>query len=108
MRAGPAHNQLPSPLQQYLGICADAGAGIVMLPYEQATCERLMRLMRLMRHMRHQDQHEDGAKRPAAKDRRPDMRDPGVELAKALVAVTGLPGALAADPCGQGTLCGWA
>ena len=36
------------------------------------------------------------------------MRDLGVELAKALGAVTGLPGALAADPCGQSTLCGCA
>lgn len=34
LRAGPAHNQLLSPLTQYLGICDDAEAGVVTQPYE--------------------------------------------------------------------------
>ena len=98
LRAGPAHNQLLSPLTQYLGICGDAEAGIVMLPYEQHTFERRMR------HMRHQDQADDSADHPAARDRLPDLRDLGVEMAKVLGAIPRLPGALAADPRGQDTL----
>ncbi len=41
LRAGPRHNQLLSPLTQYLGICGDNPAGVVTLPYEQARFERM-------------------------------------------------------------------
>ena len=46
LRSGPAHNQLLSPLTLYLGVCDDAEAGIVTLPYEQHTFMRRMRAMR--------------------------------------------------------------
>jgi hypothetical protein len=34
LRHGPAHNQLLSPLTQYLGICGNYGASTVRVPYE--------------------------------------------------------------------------
>jgi hypothetical protein len=34
LRHGPAHNQLLSPLTQYLGLCGNAGACTVHVPYE--------------------------------------------------------------------------
>lgn len=33
LRAGPPHNQLLSPLTQYLGICGDSQAGMISVPY---------------------------------------------------------------------------
>lgn len=39
LRAGPRHNQLLSPLTRYLGVCGDAPAGTVTLPYEHAAFE---------------------------------------------------------------------
>lgn len=91
LRAGPAHNQLLSPLTQYLGVCDDAEAGLVMLPYEQHTFERRMRSMR----------HDDKA---LLDDRLPDLRDLGVEMAKVLGSIPRLPGSLGADPRGKDTL----
>jgi hypothetical protein len=46
LRSGPSHNQLLSPLTNYLGICGDSVAGIVNLPYEHATFLRRMKAMR--------------------------------------------------------------
>lgn len=91
LRAGPAHNQLLSPLTQYLGVCDDAEAGIVMLPYEQHTFERRMRALR----------HDDKA---LMDDKLPDLRDLGVEMAKLLGSIPRLPGSLGADPRGKDTL----
>src|SRR5215831_9843582 len=34
LRAGPRHNQMVSPLTQYLGVCGNFAAGRVSLPYE--------------------------------------------------------------------------
>ena len=34
LRHGPAHNQLLSPLTQYLGLCGNAGACTIQVPYE--------------------------------------------------------------------------
>jgi hypothetical protein len=39
-RAAPRHNQLLSPLTQYLGVCGDAPAGRVTLPYEHRDMEQ--------------------------------------------------------------------
>src|SRR5262249_10460227 len=39
LRAGPRHNQLVSPLTQYLGVCGNAAAGRVSLPYEHGDLE---------------------------------------------------------------------
>jgi beta-lactamase superfamily II metal-dependent hydrolase len=91
LRPGPAHNQLLSPLTPYIGVCDDAEAGLVTLPYEQHTFERRMRAMR----------HDDKA---IVEDKLPDLRDLGVELAKVLGSVPRLPGSLAADPRGKETL----
>jgi hypothetical protein len=46
LRPGPPHNQLLSPLTQYLAICGDSGAGVVQLPYEHATFERRLAELR--------------------------------------------------------------
>ncbi len=97
LRAGPAHNQLLSPLTQYLGICDDAEAGIVTLPYEQHTFVRRMRAMRY-------DGEDDKRKKAAQQDKLPDLRDLGVEMARVLGSIPRLPGSLAADPRGQDTL----
>ena len=43
LRAGPRHNQLLSPLTQYLGVCGDREASVVTLPYEHADYERISR-----------------------------------------------------------------
>ena len=40
LRAGPRHNQLISPLTQYLGVCGNAPAGQVTLPYEHGDLEQ--------------------------------------------------------------------
>ncbi len=80
LRAGPAHNQLLSPLTQYLGICGDNGAGVVNQPYEHATFLRRIKAM-------HYEGGED-------KERLAVLRDLGVDTAKILGSVPGLPGAL--------------
>jgi hypothetical protein len=49
LRPGPPQNQLLSPLTQYLALCGDAGAGVV-IPYEHATFER--KLKKALRHRR--------------------------------------------------------
>jgi len=46
LRPGPPHNQLLSPLTQYLAVCGDAGAGVVTVPYEQGRFERLLKELR--------------------------------------------------------------
>jgi hypothetical protein len=50
LRAGPTHNQLVSPLTQYLGICGDSSTGIIHLPYEHA------QLMTRLGEMRYQSE----------------------------------------------------
>lgn len=40
LRAGPRHNQLVSPLTQYLAVCGDAPVSRVTLPYEHGELER--------------------------------------------------------------------
>ena len=90
LRAGPPHNQLLSPLTQYLGICGDSQAGIVNLPYEHRAFLRLLKSMRY-------DSGEDA-------DRLPVLHDMGVEMAKILGAIPRLPGALTSDPDGPDIL----
>jgi beta-lactamase superfamily II metal-dependent hydrolase len=90
LRTGPSHNQLLSPLTQYLGICDGAEAGIVTVPFEH---EAFLRRVKSMRYS-----GED------AKDRGPVLRDMGVEMAKVLGAVPRLPGSLGGDASGPDTL----
>jgi CHAT domain len=89
LRPGPPHNQLLSPLTQYLAICGDSGAGVVQLPYEHATFER--RLAEL----RYGGQSDD---------RLATLRITGVDVARLLAAVPGLPGSLGADSDTPGTM----
>jgi beta-lactamase superfamily II metal-dependent hydrolase len=46
LRAGPRHNQLISPLTQYLGVCGNAPAGRVTLPYEHGDLEQRLQELR--------------------------------------------------------------
>jgi hypothetical protein len=90
LRAGPAHNQLLSPLMQYLAICGDKPVGVITVPYEQAAFERRLKELR----------YEAGD--PG--DRQAILHEIGVELSKILGAVPGLPGALISDPNQPATL----
>ncbi|MBL8329506.1 MAG: CHAT domain-containing protein [Rubrivivax sp.] len=98
LRAGPAHNQLLSPLTPYLAVCDDAEAGVVHVPFEQQMFDRRMRAMR------HDDQNPDRGQRPALKDRLPELREMGVAMGRLLGAVPRLPGSLGADPNGRDTV----
>ena len=83
LRAGPPHNQLLSPLTQYLAVCGDSGATVVTLPYEHAEFER--RLDELRYSVRSGD----------TKQRRAGvLNQTGYELAKILGAVPALTGEL--------------
>jgi len=90
LRAGPPHNQLLSPLTQYLAIGGDAGAGVVTVPYEHAEFERRVRELR----------YETGD----AADRQAMLHTTGVEMGRILGSVPGLPGALATDSRQSGTI----
>jgi hypothetical protein len=90
LRAGPPHNQLLSPLTQYLAVCGDAGAGVVTVPYEHAAFERRLKELR----------YETGG----AGDRLLMLHEIGVDMGKILGSVPGLPGALMGDPNKSATL----
>jgi hypothetical protein len=89
LRPGPPHNQLLSPLTQYLAIAGDTGAGVVTVPYEQAEFWRRLKELR----------YESGAE-----DRQAMLHATGVEMRRILRSVPGLPGALMVDPNQPGTL----
>ena len=90
LRSGPPHNQLLSPLTQYLAISGDAGAGVVTLPYEHAEFERRLKELR----------YETGD--PA--DRQEMLHTTGVDMGKILGSVPGVAGALMVDPHKLGML----
>ena len=94
LRAGPAHNQLLSPLTPYLGVCDDAEAGVVNLPFEHASFLRRMKSMR----------YTAGVDDEGHSDRLPVLRELGVDMAKVLGAIPRLPGALSAEAGGPDTL----
>lgn len=98
MRAGPAHNQLLSPLTPYLAVCDDAEAGVVSVPWEHHTFTRRMRAMR------HEDLSDDAGERPAQKDRLPELRELGVAMARLLGSVPRFAGTLTGDANGRDTL----
>jgi CHAT domain len=83
LRAGPRHNQLVSPLTQYLGVCGSAAAGRVSLPYEHGDLE--LRLQELRYCVASQD---DRARRSKLLDRT------GREVAQILSAIPGVSGLL--------------
>ena len=90
LRPGPPHNQLLSPLTQYLAISGNTGAGVVTVPYEQATFERRLRELR----------YETGD--PG--DRLAMLHETGGEIGNILGSVPGLPGALEIAPSQRDTL----
>src|SRR5262245_34467312 len=83
LRQGPPHNQLLPPLTPYLATCGDSGAGVVHVPYEHADFERRLTALR----------YAEGQ----PEDRLETLRSTGIEVARMLAAVPGLPGALTAD-----------
>ena len=83
LRAGPRHNQLLSPLTQYLAVCGDAPAGRVTLPYEHRDME--LRLQDLNYRIASDD---DRARRERILERTGD------EIAGILSQIPGLAGAL--------------
>lgn len=86
LRAGPPHNQLLSPLTQYLATCGEAGASVVNLPYEHHV------FLRRLRELRYKDgTDEDTARRLEI------LYDTGQDVAQLLGSVCGLPGALIGD-----------
>ena len=89
LRPGPPHNQLLSPLTQYLAVCGDAGAGVVTVPYEHGRFERLLKDLRY------------GGD---PEDRQALLHDLGTDMGKLLGGVPGLPGALTNDLSQPGTL----
>ena len=90
LRAGPPHNQLLSPLTQYLAVCGDAGAGIVTVPYEHAAFERRLR--------------NCATRQAMSAIGLVMLHEIGVDMGKILGSVPGLPGALMGDPNKSATL----
>jgi hypothetical protein len=86
LRAGPRHNQLISPLTQYLAVCGDAPAGAVYLPYsDHASFERSREELRYAV----SSDSESG-------DRlRGVLSETGDTIAQLLATVPGLPGVIA-------------
>ncbi|MEM9035425.1 MAG: CHAT domain-containing protein [Actinomycetota bacterium] len=82
LRAGPPHNQLLSPLTQYLGVCDDSGAVVVNLPFEHVPFERRMRSLRY-------DPDVDPSERNHV------LREMGAQLAELLSGIPGVSSRLA-------------
>ncbi len=94
LRAGPRHNQLLSPLTQYLGVCGDREAVTISLPYEHADFER--DLAELNYEIKTVD--SAGVRSIDAADRRSSlMHRLGRDMARILGAIPGLGGALSDD-----------
>jgi CHAT domain/Metallo-beta-lactamase superfamily len=86
LRRGPRHNQLLSPLTDYLAVCGDFPGGVVRVPYEQAEVENLL------------DDLRYAVAATESSDRLAVIRDrAGNDLAAMLAQVPGLPGVLAGE-----------
>ena len=86
LRRGPRHNQLLSPLTDYLAVCADFPAGVVNVPYEQSEAQNLLDELRYT-----VAAAESTAYMSTIRDRA------GTKLAEMLDMVPGLSGTLATD-----------
>lgn len=93
LRRGPRHNQLLSPLTDYLAVCGDFPAGVVNVPYEQADAEALLE------DLRYRVASVDSS------DRLSIVRErAGTQLAEMLEQIPGLGGVLGADTRASATL----
>lgn len=88
LRKGPPHNQLLSPLTEYLGICGDAGAGSVSVPYEQAAFNAILDDLRYV-----DLDEQDQAPRQRA------LRTLGRDIGEMLGSVPGFTGSLVEHGC---------
>ena len=86
LRRGPRHNQLLSPLTDYLAVCADFPGGVVNVPYEQSEAENLL------------DELRYTVASLETSGRLGSVREQaGAKLAAMLEAIPGLGGLLATD-----------
>ena len=84
LRAGPAHNQLLSPLTPYMALCGADGPVMVHLPFEHA--QLLNRLNRL--------RYEVGGVPVAASQRQAELQELGDAIARVLGKIPALVSAL--------------
>ena len=93
LRQGPRHNQLLSPLTDYLAMCGDFPGGVVHVPWEHAEVLNLLDDLR----------YTVSAAEPT--DRLAVIRErAGAQLATMLAMIPGLPGLLAGEASDAGTL----
>jgi hypothetical protein len=83
LRKGPRHNQLLSPLTEYLAVCGDSPAGAVNVPFEQAEFER----------QRDDLRYGVASEKGTTERRQGVLEHTGRQIAQMLAAVPGLPGA---------------
>jgi hypothetical protein len=93
LRVGPRHNQLISPLTQYLGVCGNSAAGRVTLPYEHGDLE--MRLQELRYSVFDRDDQARSVK---------VLGQTGRDVAKILSAIPGVSGNMRPEEDQSGTL----
>ncbi len=86
LRRGPRHNQLLSPLTDYLAVCADFPGGVVNVPYEQSEAENLLDELRYT-----VASTETSGRLGSVRERA------GAQLAAMLESIPGLGGLLATD-----------
>src|SRR5262245_7653083 len=82
LRAGPRHNQLVSPITQYLGVCGDSPVSRVTLPYEHGELERRLQ------ELRYGVTEEDGRRGTLV------LEQTGREIAQLLSSIEGVSGML--------------
>jgi len=86
LRAGPRHNQLISPLTQYLGVCGNAPAARITLPFEHGELERRLQELRYGVH----------AEADPMRGRKV-LDEVGREVAEILARIPGVDGALSPE-----------
>jgi hypothetical protein len=93
LRQGPRHNQLLSPLTDYLAMCGDFPGGVVHVPWEHAE------VLNLLDDLRYTVSTAEPTDRLAVVRERA-----GTQLATMLAMIPGLPGLLAGDTSDTGKL----
>ena len=93
LRHGPRHNQLLSPLTDYLAVCGDFPGGVVHVPYEHAEAQNLLDDLRYT-----VSSAEPSDRLAVVKDRA------GSQLAAMLASIPGLAGVLAGEHAQSGSI----